>query len=323
MPKQGAMTTAPIIRLGTRGSRLAMLQTEEVKRRLAAAHPELAVEGAVEVVVIRTTGDRVTDRPLAEIGGKGLFTKEIEEALVDGRIDAAVHSMKDVPTWLPEGMTLAAILPREDVRDAYFSPHGPGLDDLPAGAVVGSASLRRQAQVLAARPDLRVVTLRGNVETRLRKLAEGEVDATLLAVAGLNRLGLAERIDTRLDPADMLPAVAQGAIGLETRAEDGRTRDLLAAIDDPDSALCVGAERACLEVLDGSCRTPIGVLAELDGAARSLRLRALIAEPDGTRLWRAERRGDAGDAEALARDAGAELRAAAGEAFFERLADLF
>ncbi|MDX1711079.1 MAG: hydroxymethylbilane synthase [Rhodovibrionaceae bacterium] len=316
-------STTPMIRLGTRGSRLALLQAEEVRRRLTAANPELAVEGAVEVVVIRTTGDRVTDRALAEIGGKGLFTKEIEEALADGRIDAAVHSMKDVPTWIPDGMALAAILPREDVRDAYFSPHGPTLLDLPAGAVVGSASLRRQAQVLAARPDVQVSILRGNVETRLRKLAAGEVDATLLAVAGLNRLGLAERIESRLDPQDMLPAVAQGAIGLEIRADDARTRDLVAPLDHQESALCVLAERACLEVLDGSCRTPIGVLAELEDGGDSLRLRALLAEPDGSRLWRSERRGAPRDAVELARDAGRELRAAAGEDFFERLADLF
>jgi hydroxymethylbilane synthase len=298
------MSTTTRLRLGTRGSPLALAQAQEVRRRLAEAHPELAAEDAVEIVVIKTSGDRIQDRTLAEIGGKGLFTKEIEEALLDGAIDAAVHSMKDVPTWLPEGLAITAILPREDPRDAFFSNRGARLADLPSGAVVGTASLRRQAQVLMARPDLTVVPLRGNVGTRLRKLAEGEADATLLAMAGLNRLGEAARVTAPLEPEEMLPAVAQGAVGLETRADDERTD---------------AAERACLEVLDGSCRTPIAALAELDAAGGELWLRALVAMPDGSRAHRAERRGPAGEAEALGRDAGAELRAAAGPAFFAAL----
>jgi len=307
-----------LIRLGTRGSALALAQAQEVRERLARAHGELAAEGAVEIVVIKTTGDRVQDRTLAEIGGKGLFTKEIEEALLDGRIDAAVHSMKDVPTWLPDGLTLAAILPREDPRDALFARRGDTLAGLPAGSVVGTASLRRQAQVLLLRPDLEVVPLRGNVQTRLRKLNEGQVDATLLAVAGLRRLGMAERVTALLSPDEMLPAVAQGAIGLEIRADDTATRECVAALDDPRSARRVAAERACLAVLDGSCRTPIAALAEFEDDG-TLRLRALVCMPDGSRVERAERYGSAAAAEALGRDAGEALRAAAGPAFFAAL----
>ncbi len=316
------MSTAALLRLGTRGSPLALAQAHEVRRRLGDAHPDLAVEGAVEIVVIKTSGDKIQDRTLAEIGGKGLFTKEIEEALLDGAIDAAVHSMKDVPTWLPEGLAITAILPREDPRDAFFSNRGARLADLPSGAVVGTASLRRQAQVLMARPDLTVVPLRGNVGTRLRKLAEGEADATLLAMAGLNRLGEAARVTAPLEPEEMLPAVAQGAVGLETRADDDKTAGWLAALDHEDTATRVAAERACLAVLDGSCRTPIAALAELDPSGGELWLRALVAMPDGSQPHRAERRGPAGDADALGRDAGAELRAAAGPAFFAALADI-
>ena len=319
------MMARPVLRIGTRGSPLALAQSEEVRRRLGAAHPELATPGALEIKVIRTTGDRMLDRALAEIGGKGLFTKEIEEALLAGAIDLAVHSMKDVPTWLPEGLSIGAVLPRADPRDVFFSGHGPRLSDLPPGAVVGTASLRRQAQVLNARPDVSVVVLRGNVDTRLRKLAEGQVDATLLAAAGLVRLGRAFEAAAVLDPEVMLPAVAQGAIGLEVRKDDRRTAAYLAALDDPPSARRVAAERACLEVLDGSCRTPIAALAELEPQAGSgsgaerLRLRALVALPDGSRLFRAERRGSAGMAEALGRDVGAELRAAAGPDLFAAL----
>ncbi|MFQ5774297.1 MAG: hydroxymethylbilane synthase [Kiloniellaceae bacterium] len=314
------MTVRALLRLGTRGSPLALAQTREVRRRLAEARPELAGEDAVEIVVIKTTGDRVQERTLAEIGGKGLFTKEIEEALLDGRIDAAVHSMKDMPTWLPEGLGIAAILPREDPRDAFFSPHGASLADLPAGAVVGTASLRRQAQALLARPDLGVVPLRGNVETRLRKLSEGRVDATLLAVAGLRRLGMAARITAVLAPEEMLPAVAQGAIGVEARRDDARTHGWIAALNDAQSERRVAAERACLAALDGSCRTPIAALAETEDGGAALRLRALVCMPDGTRAHRAERRGPAREAERLGREAGEELRAAAGPAFFAALA---
>ncbi len=313
------MAETPRLRLGTRGSPLALAQANEARARLAAAHPELSEPAAVEIVVIKTTGDTIQDRTLAEIGGKGLFTKEIEEALLAGRIDAAVHSMKDVPTWLPEGLEISTILPREDPCDAIISAGGQDLAGLPAGSVVGTASLRRQAQVLLARPDLKVVPLRGNVETRLRKLAEGQVDATLLAMAGLKRLGKAGEVSAVLAPEDMLPAVAQGAIGLEIRADDGAVRGILAVLDDRDSAIRVAAERACLEVLDGSCRTPIAAFAELEAGGAEMRLRALVALPDGSQAHRAERRGSAADGAALGRDAGAELRAAAGPAFFTAL----
>ena len=313
------MTTPPLLRLGTRGSDLALAQAREVRRRLGVAHAALRDEAAVEIVVIKTTGDRVQDRTLAEIGGKGLFTKEIEEALLDGRIDAAVHSMKDVPTWLPDGLIIDAILPREDPRDAFFSRDGEGLADLPAGAVVGTASLRRQAQVLLRRPDLTVVPLRGNVPTRLRKLADGQVDATLLAAAGLKRLGMADRITGLMAPEDMLPAVAQGAIGLELREDDESTRERIAPLGDGPSAQRVAAERACLEVLDGSCRTPIAALAELEDGGETLALRGLVVMPDGSRAHRAEARGGAGEAAAIGREVGARLRAAAGPAFFAAL----
>ncbi|MEA2779455.1 MAG: hydroxymethylbilane synthase, partial [Rhodospirillaceae bacterium] len=237
------------LRIGTRGSPLALAQAHLVGDRLAAVHAHLP---APEIVVIKTTGDRVQDRKLEEIGGKGLFTKEIEEALNEGRIDLAVHSMKDMPTFLPEGLVIACLLPREDPRDVLFSPHAKNLKDLPRGARVGTSSLRRQAQVLALRPDVEVVMFRGNVGTRLEKLAAGQVDATLLALAGLIRLGQAERATAILSTEEMLPAVAQGAIGIEIRESDARTAGLLAPLDDPATEITVGAERACLAVLDGS-----------------------------------------------------------------------
>ncbi|MGD1880326.1 MAG: hydroxymethylbilane synthase [Kiloniellaceae bacterium] len=306
--------TTPLLRLGTRGSPLALAPAHETRRRLAAAHPELAGEDAVAIVVIKTTGDLIQDRALSEIGGKGLFTKEIEEALLDGTIDAAVHSMKDVPTWLPDGLVVEHLLPREDPRDAFFSPHGPRLADLPRGAVVGTASLRRQSQVLARRPDLKVVTFRGNVATRLRKLADGEVDATLLAVAGLNRLGEADKITAALEPEEMLPAVGQGAVGLEIRADDAKTRAWLDAIACSETTIRVTAERALLAELDGSCKTPIAGLAEMNGA--SLRLRGLVALPDGSIAHSAEVTGAPGDAAALGKGLGEDLKVAGGTAFF-------
>ncbi len=310
------MTETPLLRLGTRGSPLALAQAHEVRRRLGDAHPELAGEDAVAIVVIKTTGDKIQDRALSEIGGKGLFTKEIEEALLAQEIDAAVHSMKDVPTWLPEGLVVEHLLPREDVRDAFFSPHGPRLSDLPQGAVVGSASLRRQAQILAARPDLKVVNFRGNVATRLRKLAEGEVDATLLAVAGLKRLGEADKITGALAPEEMLPAVGQGAIGLEIRGGDARTRAWLDAISCAGTVDRVTAERAFLAELDGSCKTPIAGLAELSEDGRTLRLRGLVALPDGTKVHAAEISGPREAAARLGKDLGAQLKAVGGPEFF-------
>jgi hydroxymethylbilane synthase len=256
----------------------------------------------------------VQDRKLEEIGGKGLFTKEIEEALALGHIDLAVHSMKDMPTLLPPGLIIGCLLPREDPRDALFSPHAASLAGLPKGARVGTSALRRQAQILALRPDLQVQLFRGNVGTRLAKLAAGEVDATLLALAGLKRLGLADKATAILGTEEMLPAVAQGAIGVEIRADDDRIATLLAPLNDTPTAESVTAERACLEVLDGSCRTPIAALAEHEPGG-ILRLRALIALPDGSAMQRAERRAPRAQAMDLGRGVGEALRAAAGPAF--------
>ncbi len=305
------MTLTLPLRIGTRGSPLARIQTDMVCQALAAAHPSLQAPGALEVVVIKTTGDLVTDRPLADIGGKGLFCKEIEAALLDRRIDLAMHSMKDLPTWLPDGLALGAMLPRADPRDVLITRDQLTLADLPPGAVVGTASLRRQAQLLARRPDLKAINFRGNVGTRLAKLAAGEVDATLLARAGIDRLGLTVP-HVVLSPEEMLPAVGQGAIGLECRADDADVLACLAAVDHGPTHLCVSAERAMLDVLDGTCHTPIGAFAELAGG--ELRLRGLVAQADGRRIWSVERVGAAAEALALGRDAGAELKAAAGAA---------
>ncbi len=300
------------LRIGTRGSPLALAQAHEVRDRLVAAHVSLT-EDAVEIVVISTKGDEILDRALSEIGGKGLFTEEIEARLSSGDIDIAVHSMKDMPTALPPGLDIPCLLPREDVRDAFISPRAASLDDLPKGAVVGSASLRRQAQILNHRPDLSVITFRGNVQSRLRKLDAGEVDATLLAVAGLNRLGRADVATAIMDPDMMLPAVAQGAIGIESRIGDTRINDMLAVITCTKTMTCVTAERALLAALDGSCRTPIAALATLDGGELSLRGRVL--RPDGSEVLETTRRGPAADAEALGRDAGTELKQRAGPGF--------
>jgi hydroxymethylbilane synthase len=232
--------------------------------------------------------------------------------------------MKDVPTWIPEGLEIVSVLPREDPRDAWFCSRANSIAELPAGSVVGTSSLRRQAQVMAQRPDVQVVNFRGNLQTRMRKLTDGEVDATMLALAGIRRMGMAEQATAILSTDELLPAVAQGAIGLEIRADDARTRELVTAISDAPSYLRVMTERACLEELEGSCQTPIGVLAEYtDPAQQQVRLRALLAEPDGSDAWRVERSGAVSEADAMARDAGRELRAAAGEDFFRRHADLF
>jgi len=308
---QSAAETS-ILRIGSRGSPLALVQARAVQARLAAAHG-LDV-ARIEIKVIRTSGDTISDRPLAAAGGKGLFSKEIEEALLAGAIDVAVHSAKDMPTLLPAGLVLSAFLPREDARDAFISRKAKSLRELPAGAVVGTASLRRQALVKRLRPDLAVVPLRGNVETRLRKVDAAEVDATLLAVAGLKRLGLLAAATALLDLDEFLPAVGQGAIGIETRADDAATRALLAAIDDPDTATAVTAERAFLAVLDGSCRTPIAGHARVSGAA--VRFRGMIAKPDGSAALEVVREGRREDAAALGAAAGHELKARAGAGFF-------
>lgn len=306
---------SPLLRIGTRGSKLALRQAAELCDRLARAHGELVAPGAIETVVVRTSGDRITDRPLADIGGKGLFTKELEEALAGGRIDLAVHSLKDMPTLLPEGLALACYLPREDPRDVLIGSKLAGLSELPQGASVGTSSLRRQAQLLHARPDLQVVPLRGNVDTRIAKIAAGEADATVLALAGLNRLGRAAEAGAILAPEEMLPAPAQGIIAVEIRGEDARMRTLLSAIDHRPTALCAAAERALLETLDGSCRTPIGALATLDG--NRITLEGLVASPDGRACHRLKRATTTSRARELGRELGEALRAAAGPRFFD------
>ncbi len=305
-------SATPFLRIGTRGSPLALWQAHEVRARLAAAHG-VAPE-AIAITVIKTSGDIIQDRPLSEVGGKGLFTKEIEQALDDNAIDLAVHSSKDMPTVLPDGLVLTACLPREDVRDAFISRKAATLADLAPGAVVGTASLRRQAMVKRLRPDLEVVPFRGNVETRLRKLDDGVVDATLLAIAGLNRLGRAGAATSVLDVDSFLPAVGQGAIGIEARAADRRTRDLVAAIGDADTLTAITAERAFLAVLDGSCRTPIAGHARI--ADGRVTFRGLILRPDGSEALEAGRSGPAVDATFLGTDAGRELKGRAAPDFF-------
>ena len=304
--------SSPFLRIGTRGSPLALAQAHETRRLLAAAH-DVAPE-RIEICVIKTSGDMIQDRALSAAGGKGLFTKEIEEALLGRAIDLAVHSAKDMPTVLPDGLMLVACLPREDVRDAFISRKAASLRELPHGAVVGTASLRRQAQVKRLRPDLSTIVLRGNVETRLRKLDAGEVDATLLALAGLRRLGLVDHVTALLDIETFLPAVGQGAVTIEARIDDARTRDLLAKIDHADTSVALACERAFLAVLDGSCRTPIAGHATLQGD--NLRFRGMILRPDGSEAFETSRSGSRKDAVALGADAGAELKARAPADFF-------
>ena len=309
------MTGERPIRIGTRGSNLALKQVYELRERLCAAHG--MSEDDFEVVVIRTSGDMIQDKALREFGGKGLFTKEIEDALIAGDIDMAVHSMKDVATVEPEPLEIVCLMPREDVRDAFISLKVARLSDLAQGAVVGTSSLRRQAQVKALRPDVEVITYRGSVETRLRKLEEEVADATLLAVAGLRRLGHGDKITAPISPEDMLPAIAQGAIGIQIRKDDDARRDLLAAIHDHPTHVRVSTERAFLAELDGSCRTPIAGLAELDGDR--LRFRGQILLPDGSQEFRTERSGPASDAVTMGRDAARELLERAGPEFMARI----
>jgi hydroxymethylbilane synthase len=304
---------APFLKLGTRGSRLALIQAGLVRDALAAAVPALAASDAIEIVAIRTTGDAIQDRPLSEAGGKGLFVKEIEEALLSHRIDVAVHSMKDMPTAQPAGLVIAAFLPREDARDVLIAGDAKRIADLRQGAIVGTSALRRRAQLLHRRPDLQIVNLRGNVDTRLAKREAGTVEATLLALAGLKRLGMAH-VGAPVPEDEMLPAVGQGAVCIECREDDAKTLIWLAAINHAPTATCVAAEHAMLAVLDGSCRTPIAGHAILapDGA---LHLRGLIVKPDGSELIATERRGTAADAETLGRDAGHELKRRGGPGF--------
>ena len=310
------MQSAPFLRIGTRGSPLALAQANLVRRMLAAAHGVAEAEIAIETIA--TSGDRLKDAPLSEVGGKGLFSKEIEAALAAGTIDIGVHSSKDLATTLPDGLFLPAFLEREDIRDAFVSLIADSLDALPPGARLGSSSIRRAAQVKRARPDLVVVPFRGNVDTRLQKLRDGVADATLLAVAGLKRLGRENEITAYLDPRMFPPAPAQGAIGIEGRTDDARTIGIVAPLNHAATATTVTAERALLRELDGSCRTAIGVFTELAGG--TITLHGEILAPDGASSVQASQSGDAREAIAVGAALGVQLRAMAGPLLLAQLA---
>jgi hydroxymethylbilane synthase len=301
------------LKIGTRGSPLALAQAHETRDRLA-QHWDLPFE-AFTIVVIKTTGDRIVDRPLKEIGGKGLFTREIEADLLSGAIDLAVHSMKDMPTLQPDGLVLDTYLPREDVRDAFISPRANGLADLAPGTVVGTSSLRRRAQLKLRRPDLEVVEFRGNLQTRLMKLDKGVAEATFLAMAGLNRLAMKEVPQSPIDPEVMLPAVAQGAIGIERRSDDARVAEMLTPIHDAETGKRLAAERAFLATLDGSCETPIAGLAVLEG--RTLWLRGEVLRPDGSEVVEDEVRCPVEDGAKAGDELAQGLLERAGEGFFD------
>lgn len=307
-----------MLKWGSRGSPLAMTQSQMVAARLA----EITGEAEAPIESFVTSGDRIADRRLQDAGGKGLFTKELDEALLDGRIDAAIHSLKDLPTLMPDGIALAAIPSREDPRDAFISHKAQSLMTLPEGAVIGTASLRRQAQALYLRPDLKIVTLRGSIQTRLRRMNEGVMDATFLALAGLTRMNLQTHVTSLIDVEDMPPAPGQGALAITCRADDAKTRELLAQITVPEFEIAVAAERGFLHALDGSCRTPIGALARINHGM--LHFLGEILTPDGKARWRREEitalGGDAcGDAAAFGRRIGAQIRAEAGETFIQSL----
>lgn len=306
------MTSRSSLRIGTRGSPLALAQAALVRDALTLALPELAGPDAISIEVIQTTGDTIQDRRLSDIGGKGLFTKEIDEALMVGRVDLAVHSMKDVPTVLPEGIVIPSMLPRADPRDALIADGARSIAELPRGCVVGTSSLRRAAQLLARRPDIRVVPLRGNVGTRLRKVREGEIGATLLAAAGLRRLGypVGEEdgaVGHPIDLEEMLPAPAQGAVGIACRGDDTYAKMAISLVCDGLTTTCVTAERSMLAELDGSCRTPIAAL--VVEAGDGLELEGLVASDDGARVWRVRHRGRMHEAAELGKEAGNRLRA--------------
>ena len=318
MHKDGFMkidlpTPASPLNIGTRGSPLALAQAYETRRRLMAAFD--LPEDAFAIVVIKVTGDAIQDRPLKEIGGKGLFTREIEEDLLSGKIDIAVHSMKDMPVEQPGGLLLDTYLPREDMRDGFVSPSKSKLADLDQGAVVGTSSLRRKAQLLNRRPDLNVVEFRGNVQTRLKKLADGVAECTFLAMAGLNRLGMSDVPATPIETDDMLPAVAQGAIGIERRGDDTRMAEMLSAIHHVETGERLAAERAFLAALDGSCETPIAGLAELTGG--TLRLRGEVLRPDGSEAIADDQSAPIEDGAELGRVMAAKLLKQGGLGFFD------
>jgi hydroxymethylbilane synthase len=310
------MSTTPagsVLRIATRKSRLALWQAEHVASLLRNAHAGLEVE----LLPMSTQGDRILDRSLAAIGGKGLFIKELEVALAERRADIAVHSMKDVPAEMPQGFAIGALLARADPRDALLCRHGAAITDLPEGAKLGTSSLRRRAQILAARPDLAIEPLRGNVDTRLARLENGALDAIVLACAGLVRLGLESRITTRLAPEEMLPAVGQGAIGIECRSEDARTRALVGALDDAATHIALSAERAFARTLGGSCQSPIAALARVEN--ERLTLQGLVAEPDGSRLLRASVSGESARAAELGEELARRLLGSGAHELLERL----
>ena len=296
-----------IIKIGTRGSALALAQAKEVQSLLLAAHNHLKAEN-IQIKVMSTRGDRVQDRNLSEIGGKGLFTEEIENALYNGDVDIAVHSLKDMPTKLPEGLELVCYLEREDVRDAFLSSVAPSLKELPSGAVVGTSSLRRKAQALALRPDLNIINFRGNVQTRLQKLDDNVADATFLAVAGINRLNINDSRVNAVDTDEILPAVAQGAITIEIASHNETMRSLLSSLNHEETELRVRAERAMLDVLDGSCRTPIAGLALIEG--NILTLRGRVLDEDGQNDVSDVVSGDKTDPEAIGKKLGHLLKCA-------------
>jgi hydroxymethylbilane synthase len=308
------MTHKSSLKLGTRGSPLAMAQTHEVIAALQAATPALCEDGAIEIVTIKTSGDRIQNRTLADQGGKGLFVKEIEEALTAGTIDVGVHSAKDLPTRLPHGMRIGCVLPRADPRDAFFARGDYTLETLPAGSIVGTASPRRQALVLSVRPDLKVALLRGNVGTRLRKLEEGVVDATMLAVAGLDRLDEAWRIKTYLDPNVIVPAAGQGTIALETRSGDEGTAGILDAINCATSATILEAERSVVGALNGSCNSPIAAWGRIQGG--EFFMEALAARLDGSAIHRVRLAGSFAEALSIGHEAGRQLSEALPPDFF-------
>lgn len=310
------------LRIGTRGSPLALAQAYETRERLIANFPELDADGAIEICVLKTQGDMILDKSLMELGGKGLFTKELDTALLGNEVDICVHSMKDVPTWLPEGTILPCTLPREDTNDAFIYKDGSvkSISELPDNSVIGTASLRRQAQLMAKNPTLKCVNFRGNVQTRLRKLDDGVVDATLLAIAGLKRMDMADCATSVLDWDEMLPAVAQGAIGIQCRSDDERSLKYISALNHPETLACVTCERGFLEALDGNCKTPIaGQARVVDG---QIKFRGLIAMPDGSQKFETESEGAIEDAHDIGRQAGEKLKAQAGEKFFEMMVEM-
>mmetsp|Transcript_4758 Transcript_4758/g.12282 ORF Transcript_4758/g.12282 Transcript_4758/m.12282 type:complete len:342 (-) Transcript_4758:515-1540(-) len=310
---------APPLRIGTRGSPLALAQAYMTRELLMEHFPEeLGVDGAIELCIMKTQGDMILDKALSEIGGKGLFTKELDVALLGDEVDICVHSMKDVPTWLPEKTVLPCMLEREDTRDVFISPKAKSLAELPDGSVIGSASLRRQAQILAKNPTLKCVNFRGNVQTRLRKLDEGVVDATLLAYAGLKRMDMEDELTQILDYDEMLPAVAQGAIGIQCRDDDDRALRYIAALNHGPTFEAVTCERAFLAALDGNCKTPIAGRAVIDDDG-TLRFKGLVAKPDGSEIYTVEREGPVADAAKIGTEAGDQVKAEAGIEFFEWL----